>query len=150
MLEELSDKFTKYGYSENGGMNLKYWYLTPARYENHAFIQYNNNNLDDIANALSNYDIEIKVSKSLNVTSDLNSSEPKTNETFDIYTLTGDNRMDFSLFIEPKTSFFSFKTDENLTLKGLQIISENLKVQKLKYLKVMEKKKNEQIHFSQD
>ncbi|OGS44730.1 MAG: hypothetical protein A2539_03845 [Elusimicrobia bacterium RIFOXYD2_FULL_34_15] len=30
------------------------------------------------------------------------------------------------------SSFFSFKTDENLTLKGLQIISENLKVQKLK------------------
>ena len=63
-----SDKFTKYGYNDNGGMNLKNWFLTPARYENHAFIQYNNNNLDDIANAVSDFEIDLKISKNLEVT----------------------------------------------------------------------------------
>jgi len=58
-----SDKFTKFGYNADGGMNLKTWYLTPARYENHAFIKYSNANLDDIANAVSDIDIDLKVAK---------------------------------------------------------------------------------------
>ncbi|MET0760153.1 MAG: aminopeptidase [Flavobacterium sp.] len=106
-----SDKFTKYGYNDKGAMNLKHWFLTPARYENHAFIQYNNNNLDDIANAVSNFDIEIKVPENLQITSDLNSENTTQNGTFSIYKLSGENRIDFSLFIEPKTSFYSFKNN---------------------------------------
>ena len=51
-----SDKFTKYGYSDTGTLKLKDWYLTPARYEDHAFVQHSNNNLDDIANAISDFD----------------------------------------------------------------------------------------------
>ncbi|TEB40550.1 aminopeptidase, partial [Flavobacterium circumlabens] len=30
-----SNKFTEYGFDQNGGMNLKNWYLSPARFENH-------------------------------------------------------------------------------------------------------------------
>ncbi|MEP7092810.1 MAG: aminopeptidase, partial [Flavobacterium sp.] len=33
-----SDKFTHYGYTQNGGMNLKNWFLNPARFENHDFV----------------------------------------------------------------------------------------------------------------
>ncbi|WP_324218045.1 aminopeptidase [Flavobacterium sp.] len=107
-----SDKFTKYGYNDKGTMNLKYWYLAPARYENHAFIQYNNNNLDDIANAVSNFDIELKVPQNLQVTSDLNSENATQSGAFSIYKLSGKNRIDFSLFIESKTSFYSFKNND--------------------------------------
>jgi hypothetical protein len=56
-------------------MNLKTWYLTPARYENHAFIKYSNANLDDIANAVSSIDIDLKVNKDLEVTTDLDITE---------------------------------------------------------------------------
>ena len=70
-----SNKFTKYGYDDHGGMNLKSWYLTPARYENHDFIRYNNVNLDDIANAISDFDIDIQISNSLALTTDLNYKE---------------------------------------------------------------------------
>jgi len=66
-----SDIFTKYGYAENGDMNIKDWYLTPSRYENHAFVKYSNANLDDIANGLSNYDIEVKIPSNFELTSDL-------------------------------------------------------------------------------
>jgi hypothetical protein len=43
--------------------------LTPARYENHQFVTYSNENLD-IANASSDYEIE-KVGKKFAVTTDL-------------------------------------------------------------------------------
>ena len=53
-----SDKFTKYGHFENYGMHLKNWFLTPARYDEHQFVKYSNENLDDIANAVSDFDID--------------------------------------------------------------------------------------------
>ena len=62
-----NDQFTQYGYNARGDMNLKNWFLTPARYENHAFVRYNNNNLDDIANAVSSFNIELKVPKPLEI-----------------------------------------------------------------------------------
>ena len=115
-----SDKFTKYGYNATGAMNLKNWFLTPARYENHDFIRYNNNNLDDIANAVSDFEIELKTPKNSTVTSDLNSVISNSNENFSSYTLSGSNRTDFSLFIEPKTSFLSYKTKTSELLTNLK------------------------------
>ncbi|CAM2947695.1 gluzincin family metallopeptidase [Flavobacterium frigoris] len=119
-----SDKFTKFGYDATGSMNLKTWYLTPARYENHAFITYSNANLDDIANAVSDIDIELKVPKSLEVTTDLNSGETIQKENYSVFKLTGKNRSNFSLFIEPKSSFSSFKIDD------LEVVT-NLKEEKI-------------------
>ena len=119
-----SDKFTKFGYNADGGMNLKTWYLTPARYENHAFITYSNANLDDIANAVSDIDIELKVTKGLEVTTDLNSGEAIQKDNYSVFKLTGKNRSNFSLFIEPKSSFSSFKIDD------LEVVT-NLKEEKI-------------------
>ena len=119
-----SDKFTKYGYASDGGMNLKNWFLTPARQENNAFINYSNNNLDDIANAVSDFDIEIKVPKNLEVTSDLSSSLFSKTDDSSIYKLTGKNRTDFSLFIEPKSNFRSYKNS------SIEVVT-NLKSNKL-------------------
>jgi hypothetical protein len=115
-----SDKFTKYGFNSKGEMNLKNWFLSPARYENNDFIRYSNNNLDDIANAVSSYDIDLKIPKYLTITSDLNSSLPNTHENFSSYKLWGNNRTDFSLFIEPKSSFLSFKNNATEVLTNLK------------------------------
>ncbi|RTZ04189.1 aminopeptidase [Flavobacterium bomense] len=104
-----SEKFTKFGYHNNGTVNLKNWYLTPARYENHAFIKNSNNNLDDIANAISNFEIDLKIPTTLEATSDLNSEKTTDNNGFSNYKLWGNNRTDFSLIIEPKLNFESYK-----------------------------------------
>jgi L-rhamnose mutarotase len=119
-----SDMFTKFGYDPVGGMNLKNWYLTPARYENHAFIKYSNANLDDIANAVSDIDLDLKVPIGLSVTTDLNSDETIQKESYFIYKLSGKNRTNFSLFIEPKSSFHSFKSS------ALEVVT-NLKEEKI-------------------
>ena len=102
-----SDKFTKYGYNDKGEINLKNWFLTPARYENHDFIRYSNNNLNDIANAVSNFNIDLKIPRNLEITSDLNSTLTF-NDLYSTYKLSGEIRTDFSLFIQPKSSFELF------------------------------------------
>lgn len=107
-----SDKFTKYGYSSNGNMNLKNWFLTPARYENKAFIKYSNANLDDSANAVSDYELILKTSDNLVVTTDLD----KINAT----TFSGKNRLDFNLFLEKKSSFFNFSNNDLTVVSNLK------------------------------
>ena len=123
-----SDKFTKYGYNNNGILHLKNWYLTPARYENHAFVTNSNNNLDDIANAISNFEIELTTPATLEVTSDLNVSKAIVNKDLKNYKFSGQNRTDFSMILEPKSTFESYKnasvevlTDlKNNKLDGIQ------------------------------
>ncbi|MFV8345815.1 aminopeptidase [Flavobacterium sp. ZB4P13] len=117
-----SDKFTKYGYNNSGTINLKNWFLTPARYENHNFIRYNNTNLDDIANAYSSFEIDLKVPENSEVISDLKSSTSTANKTFLNYKLSGNNRANFSVIIEPKSSFESYK---NSTVEVLTDLKNN-------------------------
>jgi hypothetical protein len=107
-----SDKFTKYGYSDDKSMNLKNWFLTPARYEDHQFIKYSNENLDDIANAVSDFDISFKIPKNRTLITDLNVSNSTQTQTEATYNLTGKNIPDFSLIIEKESSYKSFKVGD--------------------------------------
>lgn len=115
-----SDKFTHYGYNEKDVLYLKNWFLTPARYENHSFVEYNNLNLDDIANAVSNFDIIFRIPKNFELTTDLNEEKTNPIEHFSIYKLNGKKRTDFSVFLEPKSSFRSFKNSSVEVLTNLK------------------------------
>lgn len=115
-----SDEFTKYGYGKHENFNLKNWYLTPARYENHDFVKYSNANLDDITNGLSDYEIEIRVPHNFDVISDLNEIKRTPIKDNMFYQFSGKNRLDFSMFIEPKTSFFSFKNSSQEVITNLK------------------------------
>ena len=115
-----SDKFTKYGYNNTGIINLKNWFLTPARYENHNFIRYSNTNLDDIANAYSSFEIDLKIPKNFEAISDLISSKSTINNAFTNYKLSGNNRTNFSLIIEPKTHFENYKNSAVEVLTDLR------------------------------
>ncbi|RBN51357.1 gluzincin family metallopeptidase [Flavobacterium psychrolimnae] len=115
-----NEKFTKYGYSNNGSFNLKNWYLTPARYENHSFVKNSNNNLDDIANAVSDFEIDLKIPRTLEASSDLNSEKTFGNDDFLYYRLSGNNRTDFSLIIETKSSFESYRNSSVDVLTDLK------------------------------
>ncbi|MCI4443383.1 MAG: hypothetical protein JHC39_07750, partial [Lentimicrobium sp.] len=115
-----SDKFTNYGYTEKGGMYLRNWFLTPARYENHDFVKYNNYNLDDIANAISDFDIIFRIAKNTELTTDLDTEKTTQADNYSIYKLKGSNRTDFSVFIEPKSSFRSYKNSSAEVLTNLR------------------------------
>lgn len=107
-----SDRFTKYGYGENGKMYLKNCFLVPARYENHAFVKYNNLNLDDCANGVSDYEIDIKLPQDLDLNSDLNEVKKETANGITNYHLTGKNRLDFNLFTDSKKNFEIFRNND--------------------------------------
>lgn len=114
-----SNKFTRVGYDNLGNINLEDWFLTPARYENHAFVKQSNENLDDIANAICNFDVQLKLTKTLALTTDLNTIEESSNNDYTLYKLNGENRVNFSLFIEPKSTFTSFKSNSFEVLTNL-------------------------------
>ncbi|WP_341537937.1 aminopeptidase [Flavobacterium aquariorum] len=104
-----SNKFTKYGHFEKYGMHLKNWFLTPARYENHQFIKYSNESLDDIANGVSDFDIDLKINNKNTVTTDLTVNNFTATEQETDVNLSGKNRTDFDLIIEKESSYRKYK-----------------------------------------
>lgn len=106
-----SDEFTKYGRNNKGEMVAKNWFLTPARYENHKFLRYSNVNLDDIANGLSDYDLEIKLPAGFELETDLDAVKQAKTQQQTILAFSGKNRNEFSLFIAPKLTFATYKND---------------------------------------
>lgn len=115
-----SDRFTKYGYGDDGKFNIRDWFLTPSRYENNAFVKYDNVNLDDEANALSNFDLTFKVASNLVVTSDLNETNQSIKDNQTSYHLVGENRLNFSLFLDEKGEFLSFKNSDIEVVSNLR------------------------------
>lgn len=120
-----SAKFTHYGFDQNGDMNLKNWFLTPARFDNHRFVKNNNFNLDDIANAVVDYEVEIKLPANYSISTDLNSvSKEVSNPAFTTYFFAGTNRTDFNVFIEKQNTFRSYVNSD------LEVVSD-LKTKRL-------------------
>src|SRR5690606_18281541 len=104
-----SDQFTKYGYDSNNNFNLKNWFLTPARYENGKFCRYSNLNIEDIANAPSDYYITFKIPKQQTLFSDLSVLSTEVDKLQKTYVLEGKNRTDFNIVIEQDITFNRYK-----------------------------------------
>lgn len=115
-----NQKFTKFGFSNTNEYNLKNWCLIPAKYENHSFLNYSNLNLDDAANALTDYDIEIKTPLGMELISDLNSVGTHTKSSHLVTKLTGKKRTEFTIAITPSATFESFKNNSLEVLTDLQ------------------------------
>ncbi|MFM1753322.1 MAG: hypothetical protein RLZZ236_261 [Bacteroidota bacterium] len=114
-----SNEFTKYGYAPNGNLNLKNWFLIPARYENNEFVKYSNSNLDDIANSSCNFYIQFKIPKEAVLTTDLVITKQLEEKNQIRYFLEDSNRTDFSLYIESKSNFRSYHNDSNEVLTDI-------------------------------
>jgi hypothetical protein len=97
--------------------------VPPARYENHVYIKYSNANLDDVANAVSDIDIDLKVDKDLEVTTDLDITEAIQKESYFIYKLSEKTEL-ISVFYRTKIQFLYYKTE------GLEVVI-NLKEDKV-------------------
>ena len=80
--------------------------------------------MDDIANSFFDIDIKLKIAKNLEVTSDLNTVKKSQTENYCFHELSGKNRTDFSLFLESKSSFYSYKNS------SIEVVT-NLKDSKL-------------------
>lgn len=120
-----NNRFTRFGADENSGiLHLKNWFLTPARVENNTFIKNSNENLDDIANGLADYDIQMTIPSRFHVFTDLESSKTSEENEQAVYHLKGKNIQDFNLILESNPSFSNYKN------KQLEVVT-NLKDKRL-------------------
>jgi hypothetical protein len=102
-----NDRFTRFGYdARTGNYTLRDWYLSPARYE-HGFVQYSNENLDDIANAATDYTLNLDITPGFRVFCDLNGKGSNGKYSFE-----GKNRNGFNLMVQKQigTEIFSFSS----------------------------------------
>jgi len=101
-----NERFTEYGYDDKtGAFALRDWYLTPARVEKNTFVRYSNENLDDIANAVSDYQVTFSLPKDLKITTDLNEVKKTDNDSVATYELNGNDRTNFNIAIERNNTF---------------------------------------------
>ncbi len=104
-------KFTKYGYDNNGRIILKNWYLNPSRFEHKQFIKLSNENIDDIPNAFSDFDIEFELPSNYSLSSNLHETNNLSSSNTKIITLKADNKPEATLTIEPKNTYQNYKNE---------------------------------------
>ena len=112
-----NDKFTNYGITPEGDINLKYWYITPAVYDG-KWHYLSNKNLDDLYIPKSNLSLEIEFPKAYYLTSELNIDNTlEDTEKNRIVKLSGRDRVNTRLYLN-KTKIFD-KIESN----GFSLIS---------------------------
>ncbi|ULC58081.1 metalloprotease [Flaviramulus sp. BrNp1-15] len=128
-------KFTSYGITQNGDLNLRYWYITPAVY-NSKWQYYSNKNLDDLFVPKSDISLEIEYPNGYALTSelDLSNSQQLTNK--QLVELNGENRVNTKLFLTKNSNFKTLQTDEfsivsNINDEGLEVIDKVLITEKV-------------------
>ncbi len=102
------DKFTKYGRNKTG-YDLRYWYLTPAIYDNGWKVM-SNLDMDDLLMDFTNYTIDFSIPKSYSLSSDLKVILSQ-NEKYKTYRLVGKNRIEVELSFSENTDFEIFNTN---------------------------------------
>jgi len=104
-----ADKFTSYGRNKVA-YNLRYWYLTPAIYDN-GWKLMSNLNLDDLLTDYSNYKIIFTVPEYYTLSSELNGVVQHENglKTYHLY---GNNRVDIEISLSRHSDFNIYNTDK--------------------------------------
>ena len=112
-----NDRFTGYGVTNEGDFNLKYWYISPAVYENSKWKLFSNKNTQDYYTPQSNIELNITVPDIYNVSSELNLESTLSNQQQKTFNFYGKKRTDSRLYIS-KTHFIKFN------VHNLNIITE--------------------------
>jgi len=106
-----NEKFTKYGFDSDGNIVLKHWLLTPSIYENKQFVIQSNENINDIPNAFSNFEIELVINENYTATSNLIEINQILNKSKKYYSFNGVNKNEVVFYLELKNSFVTYKNE---------------------------------------
>jgi len=133
------DKYTGYGRNELN-YSLRYWHMTPAVFDKkwHLFSnlnskkwgirRYNISKLDDYYVQPTDFNIEFEIPIGYTLHSDLE-QEALINEDHVLYSLSGKNRLDIELNIQPINNFSVYNTEETEIITNIKSknLSENIK-----------------------
>lgn len=111
-----SSKFTGIGYDEENGYVLKNCFITPTMYTNEGFVKDSNLNLDDMSNALADYQITLELPNNLSIISDISDAQKKENR----YFFEGKNKLNYSFYISEKNNFSVYKNQHVEVVSNLQ------------------------------
>jgi hypothetical protein len=114
-----SDKFTSYGISTTGEINLRYWYITPAIYDG-EWQYYSNKDLDDLYIPEADVSLEIVCPKEYTITSELNTSNTIKNSINQTVTLKGNNRVNNKLFLSKTPNFNTIEGDNFSLISNIE------------------------------
>ncbi|WP_223154756.1 metalloprotease [Aestuariibaculum sediminum] len=125
-----SDKFTGYGISKSGDLNLRYWYITPALY-NGSWHYYSNKDLNDLYIPKSDIELILNVPKGYTVISDLDEINTLQTSYHQEITFQGKNRINNKLFITKTSNFNTVETNEfsivsDIDDEGIELIEKIL------------------------
>lgn len=109
-----SDKFTSYGITNTGDLNLRYWYITPAIY-NGKWQYYSNKDLDDLYIPAATVQLDIQYPLGYKLTSELDESNRYQKSNKQGVTLKGTAIVNNKLFLNKLSTFNTF-TNENFSI----------------------------------
>lgn len=104
-------KFTKYGFDNDGRITLKNWYLNPARYIHKQFTQYSNENIDDIPNAFSDFEIEFELPTNYSLSSNLQEIDTLNLSNSKKIILKASNKPEAILTLQPNNTYQNYKNE---------------------------------------
>jgi len=106
-----SDKFTRYGVTPYKNYNLKYWYITPAVYNETGWHYYSNKNLDDLYVPNADITMQVEFPRNYVLTSELDLINVIQDKDSQTVVLSGKNRIDSKLFLQKFPLFKTIQTD---------------------------------------
>ena len=150
-----NSKFTRYGITDTGDLNLRYWYFTPAIYDG-EWQYYSNKDLDDLYIPLADVSLDLEYPKGYHITSELDVIERKELANAQSIKLEGKDRVNTKLFLSKRADFNTIKGDNfaivsNIDDGGLEIIDKvliNEKISKF-LLKTFDKYPHEKLLLTQ-
>ena len=122
-LKVAKDTYTRYGVDKQGNYKLRYWYISPAVYDN-KWQLYSNKKSNDLFQRASRFNITFHLPKAFEVTTELEVVKTSIEKEMKTITLKGDKRIKATLFLG-KTNLF-----ETIVVSGLEVQS-NLSKSKL-------------------
>ena len=114
-----SDRFTRFGYGDNGRFLLRDVFLLPAKVSGGRFARYSNENLDDSALAPFDIELELRTGLDFDVSSDLDLLKKSSGKDYQSWIFIGTGRTVFTLAIGDQGDYHSFKNQHVEVINGL-------------------------------
>ena len=114
-----SDDFTRYGFSNKGRYQLRYWFISPGMYKD-GWQVYSHKNMNDLFRPLMDVQVELSLPPYLNAISPFPVSRTETKDQRKRVYFEGANRLENELFLTRETIFEDYKVDSLHILTNIE------------------------------
>lgn len=113
-----SEEFTRFGYSNNGEYQLRYWFISPAVYRD-GWQVYSHKNMDDLYIPKLDLDLAFILPAHLALISSYPSGMEVTPDSLRVYRLMGEDRLETEIYLTPTIVFEDYQVDSLHVLSNI-------------------------------